>query len=109
MEEASYDAVMGHSILHLLADRDAVIAKVMRMLKPGGVFVSSTACLGDSGVMKALQFIAPIGRALGVLPMLDVMSKAELVKSLTDAGFTIAHEWQPGKGKAVFIVARKPD
>ncbi len=44
--DSSYDVVMGHSILHLLENKEAVIARVHRMLKPGGVFVSSTACLG---------------------------------------------------------------
>lgn len=102
--DASYDVVLGLSILHLLADRDAVIAKVFRLLKPGGLFISSTACLGDTmGLFKA---IAPVGKALGLLPQLDVMTTAELVASLTSAGFIIEHQWQPGKGKAVFIVAR---
>jgi hypothetical protein len=26
---------------------------------------------------------------------------------LVDAGFAIDHQWQPGRGKAVFIVAKK--
>ena len=43
--DASYDVIMGHSILHLLQDKEEVIAKVWRMLKPGGVFVSSTVCM----------------------------------------------------------------
>ena len=42
--DASFDVVMGHSILHLLQDRKAAIAKVHRMLRPGGAFVTSTAC-----------------------------------------------------------------
>ena len=46
--DASFDAVLGHSILHLLEDRDSVIAKVHGMLKPGGVFISSTACIADT-------------------------------------------------------------
>ena len=102
--DASYDMVLGLSILHLLADKDAVIAKVFRLLKPGGLFISSTACIGDTmGLFKA---IAPLGKAVGLLPQLDVMTTAELVASLTSAGFVIEHQWQPGKGKAVFIVAR---
>lgn len=44
--DASYDAVMGHSILHLLQDKESVIARVFKMLNPGGIFVSSTVCLG---------------------------------------------------------------
>lgn len=103
---ASYDLVMGHSILHLLKDKDAVIAKVMELLKPGGAFVSSTACIGDT--MKAFKLIAPLGHAIGLLPRLDVMTRQELVASHRRAGFEIEEEWQPGKGRAVFLVARKP-
>ena len=105
--DGSLDAVLGLSILHLLKNRHAVIAKVHRMLKPGGVFVSSTACIGDT--MKVFKLIAPIGRAVGLLPILDVMTRDELVESLVGAGFSIAHHWQPGPDKAVFIVARKDE
>jgi hypothetical protein len=96
--------ILGLSILHLLADKDAVIAKVFRLLKPGGVFISSTTCVGDT--MGVFKLVAPLGKALGLLPRLDVMTTAELIASLTGAGFAIEQQWQPGKGKAVFIVAR---
>ncbi len=103
--DETLDAVLGLSILHLLEDRDEAIAKVHRMLKPGGVFVSSTACLGDT--MKWFRFIGPIGHFLGLIPMVRIFSVQELVDSLTAAGFEIDYQWQPGKGKAVFIVAKK--
>lgn len=102
--DGSFDVIMGMSILHLLADKDAVIAKVFRMLRPGGLFVSSTTCLGDT--MGLFKFIAPVGKALGLLPVLEVMTTQELIDSLTVAGFSIEHQWQPGRGKAVFIIAR---
>lgn len=104
--DGGYDAVLGLSILHLLRDKDAAIAKVARMLKPGGVFVSSTTCIGDT--MKLFKLVAPIGKAVGLLPQLDIMTSEELAASLSNAGFEIVHRWQPGRGKAVFIVARKP-
>ena len=44
--DQSLDAVLGLSILHLLENKEEAIAKVHRMLKPGGIFVTSTACLG---------------------------------------------------------------
>jgi ubiquinone/menaquinone biosynthesis C-methylase UbiE len=103
--DQSLDAVLGLSILHLLEDKDAVIAKVYRMLKPGGVFVSSTACLGDT--MKFFAFIAPIGKFLGLMPLVKVFTVEELKDRLTAAGFEIDYQCQPGKGKAVFIVANK--
>jgi len=104
---ASYDAVMGHSILHLVEDRANVIARVHGLLKPGGVFVSSTVCLG--GTMAALKLILPIGRFFGLLPLIRFFTVDELASDITDAGFGIVHQWQPGKDKAVFIVAIKPE
>jgi len=103
--DGSYDMVLGLSILHLLADRDAAIAKVHRMLKRGGLFVTSTTCLGDT--MRWMKALAPIGRAVGLMPLVKVFTAKELAASLTGAGFAIEENWQPGKGKAVFIVARK--
>lgn len=105
--DGTFDAVLGLSILHLLDDRRTAIAKVYRMLKPGGVFVSSTACLGDT--MKFFKLVGPIGSFLGVIPLVRVFTVQELVDSLEAAGFSIDHQWQPGKGKAVFIVAKKPE
>ena len=104
--DESLDAVLALSVLHLLEDRADVIARVFRWLKPGGVFVTSTVCLGDT--MKWFRFIEPIGRRLGLMPMVRIFSVDELVTSLTDAGFDIDYQWQPGKGDAVFIVATKP-
>jgi len=104
--DRTLDAVLGLSILHLLQDKDAVIAKVYRLLMPGGVFVSSTACLGDT--MAFMRFILPVGRLLGLIPLVNVFTTKELEASLTGAGFQIDYQWQPGKGKAVFIVAKRP-
>lgn len=101
----SFDVVLGMSILHLLADRDLAIAKVHRMLNPGGVFVSSTVCLGNK--MKFFKLIGPLGRKLGVLPLLEVFTTPELLDSLKKQGFAIEHQWSPDKGTSVFIVARK--
>jgi SAM-dependent methyltransferase len=102
----SFDAILGMSILHLLDDRDAVIGKVHRLLKPGGCFVSSTACLGD--FMRWFGLVAPVGRALGLLPRVRIFTERDLVAALTDRGFRIAELWRPGRRQAVFIVATKP-
>lgn len=106
--EASFDAVLGLSILHLLKNKEDAIAKVYRSLKPGGIFVSSTGCL--AGSMSILKVILPIGHFLGLLPLVQFFTVKELTDSLTSAGFEIDHHWQPGKGKvkSVFIVAKKP-
>ncbi|MDH5454772.1 MAG: methyltransferase domain-containing protein [Gammaproteobacteria bacterium] len=105
MPDASFDAVMAHNILHLLEDWERAIADIHRMLKPGGVFVSSTACIGD--MMFLFRLIVPVGRALRLFPLVKVFSVAELTGSLEKTGFEIEYEWQPKKNASVFIVCRK--
>jgi ubiquinone/menaquinone biosynthesis C-methylase UbiE len=104
--DESFDVVLGLSILHLLEDKEAAIARVRRLLKPGGVFVSSTVCAGDT--MRWIKLIIPVGRRLGLMPYVGVFTSDELVTAMGAAGFEIDHRWQPGRGKALFLVARKP-
>src|SRR5690606_28829096 len=104
--ETRYDVVMAHSILHLLDDERAAIAKTYAILLPGGLFVSSTICLDDT--LAWLKWLAPLGRRLNLLPKLRFFSADALEQSMRDAGFEIIDRWTPGKGKATFIIARKP-
>lgn len=100
-----FDVVMGMSVLHLLPDIDDDIARIHTLLKPGGIFVSSSPCIADMSVL--LRFAAPLFSWMPFLPSIRVFSMEELVTTLQSAGFTIEESWQPGKDKALFIVARK--
>ncbi|MDJ0616157.1 MAG: class I SAM-dependent methyltransferase [Calothrix sp. MO_192.B10] len=113
--DETFDVVLGLNILHLLENKKEVIAKVYKMLKPGGVFVTSTVCLGDT--MKWFKVIASIGIFLGLMPLVKVFTTKELENSLIDAGFTIDYHWQPNESirkgvfklKGVFSVAKKAE
>lgn len=102
-----YDMVLGLSILHLLEDRRAIMAKVYDMLPPGGVFVSSTACLGD--FMPWFPLLVPFGRLIGKLPLVRCFRQETLETELRRAGFVLDMVWRPAKKQAVFIIARKPE
>jgi ubiquinone/menaquinone biosynthesis C-methylase UbiE len=104
--DQSVDTVLALSILHLLKDRDDAIRRIWHMLKPGGVFVSSTACVGDT--RGFFRYVVPLGMFFGGMSYVNVFTTEQLVQSVAGAGFEIHHQWQPGKGKAVFIVAKKP-
>ena len=103
--DQTFDAVLGLSILHLLENKEDVISRIWKMLKPGGIFVSSTACIGDT--LNVFKFIAPIGEFFRLLPPIRVFKRSELEESLKNVGFDIDYQWQPGSGAAVFIVAKK--
>ena len=100
-----YDVIMAHNLLHLLEDPQAAIAAAYRGLKQGGVFITSTACIGD--MSWYFRVIAPVGHFLGLIPFVNVFTQAQLKQSFIDAGFVIDHEWLPKKNAAAFIIAKK--
>jgi 2-polyprenyl-3-methyl-5-hydroxy-6-metoxy-1,4-benzoquinol methylase len=102
-----WDMVMAHSVLHLVPDRDAAIAGAFGMLKPGGHFVSSTICLSDG--LWFLRPALPVMRMVRFAPARVVFFGADDLRAAMErAGFEIVEDWRPGKRKAVFLVARKP-
>ena len=107
MPRSEFDMILGLSILHLVRDLDHVLEVVWRGLRPGGTFVSNTACLGER--MGWFRYVAPIGRALGRVPFVRVMTEDWLISRMEAHGFEIEERWQPGKSLAVFVVARKPE
>ncbi|MEM6437361.1 MAG: class I SAM-dependent methyltransferase [Cyanobacteria bacterium P01_D01_bin.115] len=112
--DSTYDAVLGLNVLHLLANKEAAISKIHNLLQPGGVFITSTICLGDT--MAWFKLIVPVGKALGLFPSVKVFTIKDLEKSLMEAGFAIDYQWQAddykspiGNAKIVFIVAKKAE
>ncbi len=87
LEPGSYDAVMAFFVLHFFEDIDAVFERVNELLKPGGIFVSETACIGDKNrfVGGLLRFA---GR-LGFLPVINLLTTRQLEQSLQNTGFEI--------------------
>ena len=102
----SVDMVMLHSILHLVPDVAGLVEKARAMLKPGGVLVSSTACLAEAPWFW--KVIIPPMKLAGLAPYVNFFSQAELEADMTRTGFEIEHVWRPSRNKAAFIIARKP-
>jgi len=107
LPESRYDIIMAHNLLHLLKDPEAAIFTAFRGLKTGGIFVTSTACIGD--MSWYFRIIAPVGHFLRLIPFVKVFTQVQLKQSHIEAGFEIEQEWLPNKNAAVFIVAMKHD
>ena len=108
-DEARFDVAMAHNILHLLADPKSAIAKTYQLLKPGGVFVTSTACLKDASPFSPWRLFIPIAQLLGKAPYVNLLRRDDLESYFTDAGFVIDFQWERKKGQGAFIIAKKPD
>lgn len=106
---ATYDVVLAFNLLHLVADLDAAIASAAAALRPGGLFISKTACISEMNVLVP-KVLLPLMRLVGKAPPVLCFAAPELQAALTRHGFEVeAVERHGTKGKdiRVFIVARK--
>ena len=106
LEEGTFDAVTAFNVLQNLDDFDEVLARLRRLLKPGGIFLSATDCLGNGitgeGVRKFLKYHT------GRMPYVAFF-KQETLPSLIEKGdFEIlAHENLFPAPPNLFVAARK--
>ncbi len=106
--DATFDAAVGFNILHLLTAREAALKDVHRLLKPGGLFISKTPCVGEMGVL--IRVLVPLAQALGQAPHLAFFTADELEREIAAAGFEIVERGRHasrGKDRRPFLVARK--
>lgn len=104
---ASADLVSACSLLHLVPDRDAVLTRLFRLVKPGGHVVTSTVCLGDTWVPYGP--ILAVLRWVGKAPPVTLLTRARLAEDLRRAGFVDVVAPEVGaKPEVAFLVARRP-
>lgn len=86
-----FDVVMAHSLLHLLPDLEQRIQDIRDLVKPGGLFISKTVCLGEGKGFKAraIRSIIPMMQMVGKAPYVSSVTVEELEGLLTWAGFKI--------------------
>ena len=87
LAEGSFDAITNYSLLHLVDDAPATLARFHSLLKPDGHLLTEAPCLGDWNPLWRV----PIGLAglVGMCPRIGILKLVELEAMMTDAGFEI--------------------
>jgi len=101
-----YDAVLMLSLLHLLPDWQGALDKAWALTRPGGIFVSSTVC--RDSIPWIARLVLRLAAPFGLLPRVIAFDPDALVSEIAARGFEIEERWQPGPGKALFVIARRP-
>ncbi len=102
----SYDVILAFNILHLLEDAGKAVQRASELVKPEGLMVSVTPCLGEAGVF--LRTLLPLISKVGVLSYLRTLRIAEVKDLMRGGGFHILEsEVVEGTIPSCFVVARK--
>lgn len=89
-QPGSFDMVMAFFVLHFFEDIDVVFERVHELLKPGGIFISETACLGNKN--KLMGSLLRFAGHLGILPKINLLTTQQLEQSLKRTGFSITEK-----------------
>ena len=102
----SFDVVMAFYVLHFFEDLDAAVKRIHVLLKPGGLFISETACLGEKSQMTG-KLVRFAGR-LGFLPGINLLTTGQLERALEEARFILVDKVQYSESNAEYtLFARK--
>ena len=108
--QGEYDAVLAFNLLHLVTDLDRALELAMQALRPGGLFISKTACIAELNPL--IRYLAlPVMRAVGKAPHVLCFDADALQSAIARQGMDIVsveRHGTRGKDFRIFIVARKP-
>jgi 2-polyprenyl-3-methyl-5-hydroxy-6-metoxy-1,4-benzoquinol methylase len=106
----SFDVILSLSLLHLMEDPTLVLDRVHQLLKPGGIFISATPCLGEKTFLGVLMNIPVfLLSRVGVIPSITFFSASSLMLAITNAGFQMIEQKDLSTRplRECFIVATK--
>ncbi len=104
--EESFDVVLAFNILHLLEDTQSAVRKINQLLKPDGLFISITPCLGEKRTITT-AILSLMGK-VGAAPQITKFSTAELGNLIGSSGFQISEtKILSPEFSETFVTARK--
>lgn len=104
-KKGSYDVVLAFYILHLLEDTNKVMQRVSELLKPGGLIISTTPCMGEKKLLSTLLLLIC---KIGLVPNIRKFKTSELIDTIGNEKFEIVETECLGKrSQEYFIVAKK--
>ncbi len=105
-EAGEFDVVMAFYVLHFFENIDEAVGRIYALLKPGGLFILETACLGEKGEISG-KFLRLAGK-LGFLPLINPLTTQQIEQALEQAGFSIVDKTRFSESNDEYtLIARK--
>ncbi len=106
----SFNVILALNIIHLVEDTQKVMQRINELIKPGGLIISSTACLGERKTfLSSLLFLLVFTLTkIGIVPHMRFFKISELEDLITNGNFQIVKtESLNHSPEEYFIVAKK--
>jgi 2-polyprenyl-3-methyl-5-hydroxy-6-metoxy-1,4-benzoquinol methylase len=106
LDDETFNVVLAYNILHLVEEPPRVVAKIKELLRPNGIFISVTPCLGAGGSIQT-AFIKLMS-LLGFVPKIHSFKSNEVEGLITNAHFDhLETQILSDSIPNVFLVARR--
>lgn len=106
LDGKQYDVVAAYNVLLYMENLEEAVERIHSLLRPGGIFLSATDCVGGLGTADAVEKRERVEK--GELTYVGFFTPEELGELIEKAGFTVLesaniHEGTPNQ----FIAARR--
>lgn len=106
-EPGSFSVITAFYVLHFHEDLDQACKRIHELLKPGGLFISETVCLGEKRYRITGRIVRTAGK-MGFLPLINLLSNQQIELALEKAGFSIVDKTLFSETNGEYtLVARK--
>ena len=103
-KNGSFDIILAFNILHLLDDNQKTMQHINDLLKPGGLIISVTPCIGERIFLNiSISLLSFIGK----IPKIKSFKANELKESISNRNFEIIENDRMPDGIIEYIIVAK--
>ncbi len=102
----SYDVVLAVNIFHFIDEVDGDLNRIHQMLKPDGVLVTETPCMGEQkNFLNKLMYYLGV---IGLIPKLNMLTFEVFEDLISESGFSIIYKKNlSNTPRDYFVIAKK--
>ena len=75
-KDETFDVILAFNVLHYIEDMPSHVERINSLLKPNGIFISSTACMKEK--RSLVRYLVSFLHKIGLVPKMNSYKKIEL-------------------------------
>jgi len=104
-KDEAFDVILAFNVLHYIEDMPNHVVRINSLLKPNGIFISSTACMKEK--RSLIRCLVSFLSKTGLVPKMISYKKVELETLIENGNFEVIKSERISKLPEYFIVMKK--